>query len=177
MNSSALQLPHIPATAPFDQSALVHAHQIGVNAIELDALALVINRLTRDESTVAPLHLQEHLLSLQELGYVDLEPTNHDTLEVSRRGAAGLLSAYFWSVWVPQYLLERSLKVSVLPLSPAHVDTQHCTVVFQVLGGREATREFLTDLCSNYPDRNPEIITIQVGNHLQPNHDVDGGAK
>ncbi len=177
MNSSALQLPHIPAAAPFDKSALVYAHQIGINAVELDAMALVINRLARDESTIAPLHLQEDLLALQELGYVDLEPTNHDTLEVTRRGPAGLLSAYFWSVWVPQHLLERSLKVSVLPHVPAQGLAQHCTVVFRVPGTRDATRAFLNDLCSKYPNRNPEIIAIQVGNHLESNQDVDGGAR
>lgn len=177
MNSSALKLPSISAAAPFDQSALVYAHQIGVNAVELDALALVINRLARDDSTIAPMLLMQDLLSLQGLGYVDLEPTNQDTLTVTRVGPAGLLSAYFWSVWVPRHLLARSLKVSVLPYSSTQGDAQHCTVVFRVPGGREATREFLTDLCSNYPDRSPEIIAIQVGNHLQPNHDADGGAK
>lgn len=177
MNSSAQQLPHIPAAAPFDQSALVYAHQVGVNAVELDAMALVINRLARDESTVAPMLLLQDLLPLQGLGYVDLEPTNQDTLTVTRLGPAGLLSAYFWSVWVPRHLLARSLKVSVLPHIPAQGDAQHCTVVFRVPGAREATRAFLNDLCSKYPDRSPEIIAIQVGNRLQRNQDTDGGTR
>lgn len=168
MNSSALQLPRIPATAPFDQSALAYAHQLGVNAVELDAMALVISRLARDENTVAPKLLQEDLLSLQELGYVDIEPTNHDTLAVTRLGPAGLLSAYFWSVWVPRHLLDRSLKVAVLPHVPAQGDSQHCTVVFRVPGAREETRAFLGDLCSKYPGRAPEIVAIQVGNQLPP---------
>lgn len=163
MNSSAQQQRHIPAAAPFDQSALVYAHQLGINAVELDAMALVINRLARDESTIAPLHLQEDLRSLQELGYVDLELTNHDTLEVTRRGAAGLLSAYFWSVWVPQHLLSRSMKVAVLPQIPIHGDAQHCTVVFRVPGARDEVRTFLNELCNTYPDHSPEIVAIQVG--------------
>ncbi|WP_313026691.1 hypothetical protein [Pseudomonas lopnurensis] len=169
MNSSALQLPHIPAAAPFDQSALVYAHQIGINAVELDAMALVISRLARDESTVAPMLLQEDLLSLQELGYVDLEHTHHGTLAVTRQGPAGLLSAYFWSVWIPGHLLERSLKVTVLPCLDAHagaVEAQHCTVVFRIPGTREAAREFLTELATRYPGHSPEIVAVQAGDAL-----------
>ena len=166
MNSSALQLRNIPAAAQFDQSALVYAHQLGINAVELDAIALVINRLARDESTIAPLHLQEDMRSLQELGYIDLAPTNHDTLEVTRRGAAGLLSASFWAVWVPQHLLARSMKVAVLPQVPTQGDAQHCTVVFRIPGARDEVRTFLSDLCKTYPDRTPEIVAIQVGKHI-----------
>ncbi|OLU25466.1 hypothetical protein BVH03_17575 [Pseudomonas sp. PA15(2017)] len=177
MNSSTQPIPCIPASASFQQSALVYANQVGVNAVELDAMALVINRLSRDKSTVAPLLLQEDLRSLQEQGYIDLEPTNHETLAVTRLCPTGLLSAYFWSIWVPRHLLDRSLKVAVLPHVPDQGGSQHCTVVFRVPGAREETRQFLSDLCCKYPDRTPEIIAIHVGNRLQRNQDTDGGTR
>ncbi|MHB0818516.1 hypothetical protein ACYCFK_09570 [Stutzerimonas stutzeri] len=161
------QLSGIPATAPFEQSAVMHAYQIGINAFELDAIALVISRLAKDESTIAPMLLKEELRSLQGMGYIELEPTHHDTLLVTRLGPAGLLSAYFWSVWVPQHLLERSLKVSVLPFLDDQSEAQHCTLVFRIPGARVAAREFLADISKRFPGTDPEIVAIQAGNALE----------
>ena len=70
MHSSAAHFPSIPASVPFDASAVAHAHRVGVNAFELDAIAQVISRLARDDSTVVPASMQADLTELQELGYV-----------------------------------------------------------------------------------------------------------
>lgn len=44
---------------------------------------------------------------------------------------------------------------------------QHITVVFRIPGPREATAKFLTDLSIKFPDQQPEIVAIQVGNLLE----------
>ena len=127
----------------------------------------MISRLARDDSTVVPASMQADLTELQELGYVELSPTASGTVSVNLLCPGALLSSYFWSVWVPRHLLDRALKVSVLPYLDAQSEVQHCTVVFRIPGSREATREFLTDLSSKFPGHEPEIITIQVGNGLE----------
>ena len=134
-----------------------------MNAFELDAIAQVISRLARDDSTVVPASMQADLTELQELGYVELSPTTSGTVSVNLLCPGALLSSYFWSVWVPRHLLDRALKVSVLPYLDAQSEVQHCTVVFRIPGPREATREFLTDLSTKFPGHEPEIIAIQVG--------------
>ncbi|MGP8772584.1 hypothetical protein ACT01K_08975, partial [Pseudomonas aeruginosa] len=55
------RFPSIHASAAFTDSAVVHANQVGVNPIELDALSQVISRLSRDESTVAPSSMEREL--------------------------------------------------------------------------------------------------------------------
>ncbi|MFC6301787.1 hypothetical protein GNF76_13245 [Pseudomonas sp. CCM 7893] len=79
---------------------------------------------------------------------------------------SALLLSYFWSVWIPRYLLDRSLKASVRPLLNASSKTQHCTVVFRLPVGRDTARQFLTDIGEKYPGSNPEIIALAIGNAL-----------
>jgi len=167
MHGSAALFPSIPASVPFDASAVAHAHRVGVNVFELDAIAQVISRLARDDNTVVPASMEADLTELQELGYVELSPTTSGTVSVNLLCPGALLSSYFWSVWVPRHLLDRALKVSVLPYLDAHSEVQYCTVVFRIPGSREATREFLTDLGTKFPGHEPEIIAIQVGNGLE----------
>ncbi|SFY07897.1 putative protein CP11 [Azotobacter vinelandii] len=163
-----MAFPFIPADAPFQQSAVAHAHRVGVNAVELDAISQAITRLVRYHSTVIPATLQNEFREFEELDYIDTVPTNAGTLEVSLRVPGALLSSYFWSVWVPRYLFGCSLKVTVIPCLPLEDEVQHCTVVFRIPGTREASREFLTDLATRYSGQapEPEIVAIQAGDAL-----------
>ncbi|MFG8820255.1 hypothetical protein ACEPW0_31610, partial [Pseudomonas aeruginosa] len=112
MNTEA-RFPSIHASAAFTDSAVVHANQVGVNPIELDALSQVISRLSRDESTVAPSSMERELRELEELGYIEISTTQAGTLVVTTRAPGQLLSAYFWSVWIPRHMFSCSLKVSL----------------------------------------------------------------
>lgn len=160
--------PTIPAIASADQSALAYAHQSGLNAIWLDAVAQVIYRLTQHGQTVAPSELKVPMQDLARLGYLEVEFSDSGTLAVSLLGQPALLTNYFWSVWVPHHLLSNGLKVAVMPrLSSALEDAHHCTVVFRIPGSREAAREFLTDLATQYPGCTPEIVAIQAGDALR----------
>src|SRR3990167_7264341 len=107
VHSSAAHFPSIPASVPFDASAVAHAHRVGVNAFELDAIAQVISRLARDDNTVVQASMQADLTELQELGYVELSPTTSGTVSVNLLCPGALLSSYFWSVWVPRHLLDQ----------------------------------------------------------------------
>lgn len=164
MRSNAALFPLIPAGSPFVSSTVAHAHSLGVNAVELEALAQVISRLARDHSTVVTACMKPDLQELEDLGYIVMAPTTSGTVSVELVCAAALLSNYFWAVWVPRYLNTCSLKVAVMAHLEPHLDVQHCTVVFRIPGPREATGEFLTDLGAKFPDHQPEIIAIQVGN-------------
>lgn len=160
--------PSLHAIASAEQSALAFAHQSGINAVWLDAVAQVISRLTQYGQTVAPSELKEPLQELAQLGYLEFELSKSGTLTVSLLGQPTLLANYFWSVWVPHHLLSNSLKVAVVPrLSSAQEDAHHCTVVFRIPGAREAAREFLTDLATQYPGCTPEIVAIQAGDALR----------
>ncbi|OWI95978.1 putative protein CP11, partial [Pseudomonas aeruginosa] len=108
MNTEA-RFPSIHASAAFTDSAVVHANHVGVNPIELDALSQVISRLSRDESTVAPSSMERELRELEELGYIEISTTQAGTLVVTTRAPGQLLSAYFWSVWIPRHLFSCSL--------------------------------------------------------------------
>jgi hypothetical protein len=166
MRPSTIHFPTIAAGAEFDQSALVHAHRTGVNAVELDLLSQVISRLARDHSTVVPAAMKTDLVEMECLGYLQLTPTSAGTLSVALLCPGPLLSNYFWSVWVPRHLFDCSLKIGVLPNLPANSEAQHCTVVFRIPGEREASRLFLTDLSTKFPGHDPEIIAIEAGNRL-----------
>ncbi|KNX78297.1 hyphothetical protein CP11 [Pseudomonas sp. 250J] len=161
--------PTIPAIASAEQSALAYAHQSGLNAVWLDAVAQVIYRLAQHGQTVASFELKEPLQDLARLGYLEVELSNSGTFAVSLLRQPALLTNYFWSVWVPHHLLSHGLKVTVMPrFSSAQEDAHHCTVVFRIPGSREAAREFLTDLATQYPGCTPEIVAIQAGDALCP---------
>lgn len=168
MNTEA-RFPSIHASAAFTDSAVVHANHVGVNPIELDALSQVISRLSRDESTVAPSSMGE-LRELEELGYIEISTTQAGTLVVTTRAPGQLLSAYFWSVWIPRHLFSCSLKVSLVPhLCCGTQDSQHLTAVFRIAGSKDAAREFLHQLANNYPGHEPELpelVAVQVGDAL-----------
>lgn len=167
MRSSTTYFPKIHADAEFNQSALVHAHRVGVNAVELDLLSQAITRLVRDHSTIVPGAMCDNFAEMENLGYVRLTPTSSGTLEVALQCPGPLLSNYFWSVWVPRHLFECSMKVTVLPRLDEDAIAQYCTVAFRIPGDREAARFFLMDLGSKYPGHDPEIIAIQAGNQLR----------
>lgn len=169
MNTEA-RFPSIHASAAFTDSAVVHANHVGVNPIELDALSQVISRLSRDESTVAPSSMERELRELEELGYIEISTTQAGTLVVTTRAPGQLLSAYFWSVWIPRHLFSCSLKVSLVPhLCCGTQDSQHLTAVFRIAGSKDAAREFLHQLANNYPGHEPglpELVAVQVGDAL-----------
>jgi hypothetical protein len=159
--------PPIPAIAGTEQSALAFAHQSGLNATWLDALSQVVSRLSQFGQTIAPVELAEPLDELERLQYIEVEPCTTNGLAISLLGQPALLSNYFWSVWVPKHLLTCGLKVAVAPqLHPAQGNAHHCTVVFRIPGSREAAREFLTELATQYPGSSPEIVAIQAGHAL-----------
>ncbi|MGJ3439058.1 hypothetical protein AAZU54_03525 [Pseudomonas sp. Je.1.5.c] len=159
--------PPIPAIASAEQSALAFAHQAGLNATWLDALSQVISRLSQFGQTVAPVELAEPLRELERMKYIEVETCTTSGVTVSLLGQPALLTNYFWSVWVPKHLLACGIKVAVAPhLHSAQDDAHHCTVVFRIPGSREAAREFLTDLASQYPGSTPEIVAIQAGHAL-----------
>lgn len=159
--------PSISAVASAEQSALAFAHQSGLNATWLDALSQVISRLSQFGQTVAPVELAEPLRELERMQYIEVETCTTSGVTVSLLGQPALLTNYFWSVWVPKHLLACGMKVAVAPhLHSAQDDAHHCTVVFRIPGSREAAREFLTDLASQYPGSNPEIVAIQAGHAL-----------
>lgn len=159
--------PSIPAIAGTEQSALAFAHQSGLNATWLDALSQVVIRLGQFGQTIAPVELAEPLHEFERLQYIEVEPCTTSGLAINLLGQPALLTNYFWSVWVPKHLLACGLKVAVAPQQhSAQVDAHHCTVVFRIPGSREAAREFLTDLATQYPGSTPEIIAIQAGHAL-----------
>ena len=159
--------PSISATASTEQSALAFAQQSGLNATWLDALSQVISRLSQFGQTVAPVELAEPLRELERMQYIEVETCTTSGVTVSLLGQPALLTNYFWSVWVPNHLLACRLKVAITPhLHSAQGDAHHCTVVFRIPGTREAAREFLTDLATQYPGNSPEIVAIQAGNVL-----------
>jgi len=159
--------PSIPAIAGAEQSALAFAHQSGLNAIWLNALSQVVSQLIVFGQTVAPAELNDPLQELAHLQYIEVESCDSGTLAVSLLGSPAQLSSYFWSVWVPHHLLSSGFKVAVAPhLGSAECDAHHCTVVFRIPGSREAAREFLTELATQYPGSSPEIVAIQAGNAL-----------
>jgi len=159
--------PSIPAIASTEQSALAFAHQSGLNATWLDALSQVISRLNQFGQTIAPVELAEPLRELERLQYIEVESRSASGITVSLLGQPSLLTNYFWSVWVPKHLLACGMKVAVAPhLHSARDDAHHCTVVFRIPGPREAAREFLTDLATQYPGSTPEIVAIQAGHAL-----------
>lgn len=53
------------------------------------------------------------------------------------------------------------------PLVEIDAENQHCTVVFRIPGPREALGDFLTELCTKFPARQPEIIAFKAGNALR----------
>ncbi|MDA3425334.1 hypothetical protein [Pseudomonas aeruginosa] len=169
MNTEA-RFPSIHASAAFTDSAVVHANHVGVNPIELDALSQVISRLSRDESTVAPSSMERELRELEELGYIEISTTQAGTLVVTTRAPGQLLSAYFWSVWIPRHMFSCSLKVSLVPhLCCGTQDSQHLTAVFRIAASKDAAREFLHQLANNYPGHEPELpelVAVQVGDAL-----------
>lgn len=159
--------PSISATASTEQSALAFAQQSGLNATWLDALSQVISRLSQFGQTVAPVELAEPLRELERMQYIEVETCSTSGVTVSLLGQPALLTNYFWSVWVPRHLMACGMKVAVTPqLHSAQDDAHHCTVVFRIPGSREAAREFLTDLASQYPGSTPEIVAIQAGHAL-----------
>lgn len=159
--------PSIPAIADAEQSALAFAHQSGLNAIWLDAVSQVVSRVSQYGQTVASVELNEPLHELARLQYLEVERCDSGALAVSLLGQPAQLTSYFWSIWVPHHLLSSGLKIAVVPhLSSVQEDAHHCTVVFRVPGTREAAREFLTDLATQYPGCSPEIVAIQAGNAL-----------
>lgn len=159
--------PAIRADAQFEHSTLNFAHQTGVNAVELDALAQVVIRLARDQSTVAPSSLLDELTEFVELGYITLEPTTSNTALVDLIVPGALLTNYFWAVWVPRHLFSRSLKVAVAAALPSAGSEQQYTIAFRIPGTREAGREFLASLARLYPGDTPEIVAIKAGNALE----------
>lgn len=165
--------PSIPAMAGAEQSALAFAHQSGLNPVWLDAVSQVITRLAQFGQTVASQELEAPLRELARLQYLEIEAYGSGTLAVTLLSQSAQLTSYFWSVWVPHHLLSSRLKVAVAPsLSMAEGDAHHCTVVFRIPGSREAAREFLTDLATQYPGCSPEIVAIQAGNALCPGQEV-----
>jgi hypothetical protein len=159
--------PSIPAIADTSHSALAFAHQSGVNAVWLDALSQVVSRLTQFRETTVPVELSEALHEFAQLQYIELEKRDAGTLAAALLGQPALLTNYFWSVWVPRYLLSCGLKVAVTPhLTGPQDETHYCTVVFRIPGPREAAREFLTELATQYPSCSPEIVAIQAGDVL-----------
>lgn len=159
--------PSISATASTEQSALAFAQQSGLNATWLDSLSQVISRLSQFGQTVAPVELAEPLRELERMQYIEVETCSTSGVTVSLLGQPALLTNYFWSVWVPRHLMACGMKVAVTPhLHSAQDDAHHCTVVFRIPGSREAAREFLTDLASQYPGSTPEIVAIQAGHAL-----------
>ncbi|AXQ49803.1 hypothetical protein [Pseudomonas monteilii] len=113
------------------------------------------------------MELAEPLQELERLQYIEVETITSNGITVSLLGQPALLTNYFWSIWVPKHLLACGLKVAITPhLDSAQGDAHHCTVVFRIPGSREATREFLTDLATQYPGNSPEIVAIQAGNVL-----------
>jgi len=159
--------PPIPAIAGTEQSALAFALQSGLNATWLDALSQVVSRLSQFGQTVAPVELAEPLQELERLQYIEVESSTTSGITVSLLCQPALLMNFFWSVWVPKHLLACGLKVAVAPqLHSPQGDTHHCTVVFRIPGSREAAREFLTDLATQYPGSTPEIVAIQAGHAL-----------
>lgn len=159
--------PAIRADAQFERSALSFAHQTEVNAVELDALAQVVIRLARDQSTVAANSLLAELAEFVELGYIAVEPTTSSTVLVDLMVPGALLTNYFWAVWVPRHLFSRSLKVAVAAKLPSAGSEQQYTIAFRIPGTREDGREFLANLARQYPDDAPEIVAIQAGNALE----------
>lgn len=128
---------------------------------------LHLSRLSQFGQTVAPVELAEPLQELERLQYIEVETITSNGITVSLLGQPALLTNYFWSIWVPKHLLACGLKVAITPhLDSAQGDAHHCTVVFRIPGSREATREFLTDLATQYPGNSPEIVAIQAGNVL-----------
>lgn len=168
MPSNTAPFPAIHATAAFEESAVVHAHNTGINPVEMDALAQAIGRLARDHSTVVPASMQKELQEFEQLGYLALVNTTGATLTVELLCSGGLLSSYFWSVWVPRHLRDCSLQVVVMSHLPNSDEEQHCSVVFRVPGSREARRHFIHDLITRFTDEQAEIIAIQAGNALAP---------
>ncbi|HBO7305685.1 TPA: hypothetical protein OXF37_006992, partial [Pseudomonas aeruginosa] len=96
--------------------------------------------------------------------------TQAGTLVVTTRAPGQLLSAYFWSVWIPRHMFSCSLKVSLVPhLCCGTQDSQHLTAVFRIAGSKDAAREFLHQLANNYPGHEPELpelVAVQVGDAL-----------
>ena len=159
--------PSIPAITGAEHSALAFAHHSGVNAVWLDVLGQVVSRLTQFGETMAPVELNEALQEFARLQYIQLESSNEGTLAATLLGQPALLTNYFWSVWLPRYLLSCGLKVAVAPrLCCAQDEAHHCTVVFRIPGTRETAREFLTELATQYPGCNPEIVAIEAGDAL-----------
>ncbi|AZC39391.1 hypothetical protein [Pseudomonas chlororaphis] len=167
MQSNAVLFPSMQANGPFDASTVAYAFNQGINSVELDALAQAISRLGRDHSTVVVASMKTDLQEFEDLGYITLTPTSSGTLSVDLICAGALLSNYFWAVWVPRYLNNCSLKVSVMAHLEPRAEVQHCTVVFRIPGPRETTGAFLTELGTKFPGHEPEIIAIQVGNRLE----------
>lgn len=165
--------PSIPAIAGTEHSALAFAHQSGLNPIWLDAVSQVITRLAQFGQTVASQELEAPLNELARLQYLEVEHCGSGLLAVTLLSQPAQLTSYFWSVWVPHHMLSSRLKVAVTPnLSMAEADTHYCTVVFRIPGSREAAREFLTRLATQYPGCSPEIVAIQAGNALCPGQEV-----
>ncbi|WP_300726941.1 hypothetical protein [Pseudomonas sp.] len=168
MNSNAALFPAIHATADFEDSAVVHAYNAGINPVEMDALAQVIGRLARDHSTVVPASMKKELQAFEQLGYLALANTTGATLTVELLCNGALLSSYFWSIWVPRHLHNCSLQVVVMSHLPYSEEAQHCSVVFRVPGSRDARRQFLHDLITRFSGEQAEIIAVQAGNALAP---------
>lgn len=163
--------PSIHASTSAEQSALAFSHRSGLNATSLNELSQVIYRLAQFGQTMVSPELSEPLQELVHLEYIEVESWAAGGLAVSLLAQPALLTNYFWSVWVPRHLLSAGLKVTVMPHLPPGQEGQgeenHCTVVFRIPGSREATREFLTDIATQYPGSTPEIVAIQAGNALR----------
>lgn len=163
--------PSIPANTRAEQSVLAFSHQSGLNATSLNEFSQVVYRLAQLGQTMVSAELREPLQELVHLGYIEVENWAAGVLAVSLLAQPALLTNYFWSVWVPRHLLSAGLKVTVMPHLPPGQEGQgeenHCTVVFRIPGTREATREFLTDIATQYPGSAPEIVAIQAGNALR----------
>lgn len=177
-DASSSALPRFHAESGFQDSVFAYAHHRGVDVHDLDTTVLAVQRLLKHSSTVVTKRQAEAFTDMKGLGYIDLIPTEQDTYLIELKAPSGMLSSYFWSVWIPHYLQSRGYQVSVMPhLQPA-AQVQHCTVVFRIPGPKESSRQFLSDLANKFTDMSEaEIIHLQAGNAFEKNARVSKPAK
>lgn len=164
LQKQARALPRFHALSDFEHSVTAYAHRRGINADELDALAQGVQRLVKYHSTVVTKSVASALQPMADLGYFELTPTTQGTFLLELLVAGSLVTAYFWSVLIPHHFQSCSYQVAVMPNLVPMAEVQHCSVVFQIQGARETTRQFLTDLAHRFSDlRDVEIVHIQAG--------------
>ena len=174
MNTEA-RFPSIHASAAFTDSAVVHANHVGVNPIELDALSQVISRLSRTRARSHPVRWSESFVSWRNWGTSRSQPPRPGPWW-SLRAPGQLLSAYFWSVWIPRHMFSCSLKVSLVPhlccgTLRTHSTSPPCSAL-------QAARTPRVSSCISWPTtipepELPELVAVQVGDApaRRPNHE------